>query len=295
MDWADAPFFLAIAETRSLAGAARRLGVNHSTVFRRLQSLEERMGVELFERSAQGYALTDAGEQILPLVQEAEQAVLAVERTVAGGDFRLTGQVRIATTPDLATAYLAPCAAAFHRLHPGIRTELTISDREYDFSRREADIALRVTAAPADSLAGRHVLSVPWVAAAGRRYLRQHPKPEKPADLSQHRLIGGDEDLRRLPAFTWLHQGFPAEQFTCAAGDLNTIAALAVAGMGVALLPADHLTAELTELFPVQPACASELWILTHPDLQRVARIRAFCDFLYGFLREEPRLQRFAR
>ena len=108
MDWAEAPFFLAVAETGSLAGAARRLGVNHSTVFRRLNGMEKRLGVRLFKRSAEGYALSEAGEQILPLVQEAEQSILAVERTVAGRDYRLTGHLRVTTTAHLATKYLAP-------------------------------------------------------------------------------------------------------------------------------------------------------------------------------------------
>ena len=295
MDWADVPFFLAVAETRSLAGAARRLGVNHSTAFRRLNGIEKGLGVRLFNRASDGYALTEAGEQILPLVQEAEQALLAVERTVAGRDYRLTGHLRVTTAANLATRYLAPCIAAFQREHPGIRMEIAVGDHDYDLGRREADLALRATTEPPAHLTGRHVLALPWMAMAGKRYLRQHARPEKMADLAQHRLIGSDEEFRRLPAFDWLHRHYPPEQFTCTAGDLNTMAALAVAGMGVAFLPADQADAELVELFALQPAVTTDLWILTHPDLRRVARIRAFSDFLAASLRDDARLRRFVK
>lgn len=295
MRWSDAPVFLAVAETGSLAGAARRLGVNHSTVFRRLNALERESGVRLFDRGAGGYALTEAGEQVLPLVQEAEQSILAVERTVAGRDYRLTGRVRITTAPQLATAYLAPCVAAFAREQPGIRVEIAVSDSEYDLGRREADLALRATPAPPPHLVGRHALSLPWFAMAGRKYLGRREKPRRMADLAGHRLVGSDEGFRRLPVFDRMHRTYPPDSFSCTAGDLNTMAALAIAGMGIAFLPADHARPGLVELFPLEPATATEIWILTHPDLRRVARIRAFSDFLFAFLRADPRLQRFAR
>ena len=134
--------------------------------------------------------------------------------------------------------------------------------------------------------------SIPWFAMAGKAYLRRRERPRRVADLAAHALIGSDEGFRRLPAFAWLHGNYSAEQFSCTAGDLNTMAALAIAGMGVALLPADHARTGLVELFPLEPAVRSDLWILTHPDLRRVARIRAFSDFLFDHLRAEPALNR---
>ena len=185
--------------------------------------------------------------------------------------------------------------AAFQREQPGIHIELAVGDQDYDLGRRDADLALRATSAPPPYLVGRQVLALPWFAMTGKRYLRQHARAEKMADLAQHRLIGGDEDFRRLPVFDWLHRHYPPEQFICTAGNLDTMAALAASGMGIAFLPGDQVDPDLVELFALQPPAATELWILTHPDLRRVARIQAFSDFLWRFLREEPRLKRFVK
>jgi DNA-binding transcriptional LysR family regulator len=295
MDWADVPYFLAVAEHRSLAAAARQLEVDHSTVFRRLNGLERRLGVRVFERGAEGYALTRAGEQILPLVQEAEQALLAVERTVAGRNFRLTGPLRVSAPTDLASRYLAPCAAAFQREHPGIRVEISVSEDASDVVRREADVALQAGSPPPPHLAATLAVSIPWYAMAGKRYLRQHARPEKMTDLAQHRLIGGSAALRRLSPFDWLDRNFLPEQFTCRAGDLGTVTSLAAAGMGVAFLPGDRADPEVVELFELQPPFSTELWILTHPDQQRAVRPASFAEFLRSALRGHPALKAFVR
>jgi DNA-binding transcriptional LysR family regulator len=295
MDWTDVPIFLAIAEHRSLAAAARQLEIDHSTVFRRLKGLERRLGVQVFERGAEGYALTPAGEQILPLVQEAEQALLAVERTVAGRNFRLTGPLHVSAPAQLAARYLAPCVAAFQREHPGIRADIAIGEEDLGAGRREADVALRANPPPASPHTARLVVAIPWFAVAGKRYLRQRARPEKMSDLAQHRLIGGSAGLGLLPAFNWLRQEFPPEQFTCTAGDFDTMASLAAAGMGIACLPGDQPGSDLVELFAMQPGFSTELWILVHPDPLHAARTNAFAEFLTKSLREHPALKPFAK
>lgn len=288
MDWADAPYFLAVAEHHSLGAAARQLEVDHSTVFRRLNALERRLGCRVFERAAGAYALTPAGEQILPLVQEAEQALLAVERTMAGRNFRLTGPLRVSAPAELAARYLAPCLAAFQREHPGIRMEIT-------GGQDEADVALCAGAPPAPHLAAEPAVSIPWFAMAGKRYLRQRDRPEKMADLAQHRVIGGAGALRRLPVFERMYREFRPEQFACTADDIGTMASLAATGMGIAFLPGDQSDPDLVELFALQPSVSTELWVVVRPDQQRAARTSIFSEFLANSLREHPSLKRFAK
>ena len=293
IDWNDLPYFLAVADEGSLARAASRLGVNHSTVFRRINGMEQRLRARLFERLPDGYRLTAAGTEILPLVREADESIQAVGRAVAGKDVQLNGQIRITTAPDLARLLVAPCVAAFRRDFPGIRVEVTVSDSDYDLGRREADLALRATPRPPEHLVGRKVTDLPWYAWAAPAYLKECGRPSGMDELASHRLIGSDEGFRRLPVFAALHSRFGPDAFAATASDLSTMAALAASGIGVVLLPFDSTGGpgphggRLERLFPLEPRFASALWILTHPDLRHVARIRALAQFLFDFLRED--------
>jgi DNA-binding transcriptional LysR family regulator len=293
IDWNDLPYFLAVANEGSLARAASLLGVNHSTVFRRINGMEQRLQARLFERLPDGYRLTAAGTEILPLVREADESIQAMGRVVAGKDVQLSGQIRITTAPDLARLLVAPCLAAFRRDCPGIRVEVTVSDSDYDLGRREADLALRATPRPPEHLVGRKVRVLPWHAWAAPAYLEECGRPTGMDDLASHRLIGSDEGFRRLPVFAALHGRFGQDAFAATASDLSTMGALAASGIGVAFLPFDSTGGpgehggRLERLFQLEPRFASSLWILTHPDLRHVARIRALAQFLFDFLRED--------
>ncbi len=289
-DWNDLRFFIAIAESGNLARAAARLRVNHSTVFRRLQALEVRLGVRLFERLPEGYLLTGAGEQALKDARAAEAAVSDLQRKIAGKDVSPAGLVRLTTAPKLATDFVAPALGVMAQRHPDIRVELLVSDSDYDLGRREADLALRATDHPPEHLSGRKVTTVSWWVMAGEAYLERHAPPRSMAELADHALIGGDEGFDRLPVFRRLRREFASDRFTATSNDLSTMAAMARAGLGLAVLPMDQDGPGLVALFPLQPAYSSGLWLLTHPDLRRVARVRAAARFLFEHLRRDPRL-----
>jgi DNA-binding transcriptional LysR family regulator len=289
-DWNDLPFFLAIARHGNLNRAAAALEVNHSTVFRRVNGMEERLGARLFERLPEGYSLTPAGEQILAHAQHAEDAVHALRRSVAGRDAMLTGQIRMTAAPDLARHFVAPGLVEFARRQPGIRVELAVGDSDYDLGRREADLALRATPRPPEHLVGRHVAGLTWRAYASEDYLGARGRPASSADLGEHALIGSDEGLARVAVFADLRRRFPPQQFAATSNDLGCMAALAAAGLGIAFLPFTPARYDLVPLFDVTPPHRSELWILTHPDLRGTARIRLLADFLFEWLRRDPRL-----
>jgi len=294
MDWDHLRFFLAVARTGSLAAAARALNVNHSTVFRRINAFEADLGARLFERLPEGYALTALGETVLGQATRVDESIAALSRSAAGGDYRLTGDIRMTTAPNLATAFVVPALSSFRARYPGIRVEIAVSDTDYDLARRQADLALRATPAPPEYLVGRRVASMPWFAFGNRRYLRKRrPAPLSVPDLAQHELIGADQGFRRIPAFDWLHRRFPRERFVATASDLNTIAAMIAAGLGIGILPADQSRKGLVRLFALEPSFTSELWLLTHPDLRNVARIKAFADYLFEALRADTRVAEF--
>jgi DNA-binding transcriptional LysR family regulator len=294
MDWDHLRFFLAVARTGTLAGAARALDVNHSTVFRRIRAFETDLGARLFERLPEGYVLTALGETVLAEAQRVDEAVAGLTRSVAGGDYRLTGDIRVTTAPNLATQFVAPALAGFRAQYPGIRVEISVGDSDYDLARRQADLALRATPAPPEYLVGRRVVRVPWFAFGSRRYLgKRRPVPRRAADLADHDLIGADQVFRRLPALDWLHRLFPREQIVATASDLNTIAALIASGLGIGVLPADQSGKGIERLFMLEPSFTSDLWLLTHADLRNVARIKAFSDHLFQELRADTRVAEF--
>lgn len=275
LNWNDVPLLLAIAETGSLAGAARALGVNHSTVFRRLQALEDTLGLALFERRPDGYRLTEAGSEVLPDAELARDAVDRLSRRAAGRDLSPTGRVRLTTAPDLARRVVAEALVRLADRHPGIRVDVVVSDSDQDLARREADIALRATRTPPDELVGRHLVDVDWwfqgpVGAA---------LPTDPLDGSS-RLVGASDGMLRVQAFRALQEAAPEEAFSAWAGSLDAMAALARAGLGLALLPSNYRDEGLERCARFEAAEPSALWLLFHPDLRAVARVRALEEVL---------------
>ncbi len=289
-DWNDVQVFLAISRGGSLAAAARTMKVNHSTVFRRLNAFEDALGVRLFERLPSGYALTPEGESIRAEAEAVEGNVIALERKIAGRDFALRGDIRITTPHGLAIGFIAQYLPDFIARYPGIRIEIAASDSDFDLNRREADIALRATTQPPEHLVGRQVASLCWWVYGGTTYIERMGRPTGMDELAQHRLIGADSAFQRLPVFAWLQKNVPDDAIVARAGDLDTMAALAREGVGLALLPSDQHLPDLQRLFPVEPRFTGQLWLLTHPDLRHVARIKAFMEFLTERLKNDPRL-----
>ena len=276
MDWNDLRFFLAISDTGTLAGAARALAVNHSTVFRRLNALEADLDVRLFERVPEGYVLTPAGERMRELGRTADNAISDIERELAGRDLAPTGVVRLTTAPNLARTVVPEALRRLRRSYPGIVVEVTVGDHDYDLGRREADLALRATSSPPGTLIGRRLMKLDWWVCA--RKASRAKKPSSPAELAGHALIGADASMMRLKAFQWLADNF-GDQIVARSNDLSTMAAMALAGIGLAVLPSDQTDPQLERLFRV-PESGGELWLLTHPDLRNVRRIRAVWDEL---------------
>jgi DNA-binding transcriptional LysR family regulator len=290
-DWNDLRDLLAIARAGSLAGGARTLGVNHSTLFRRLNACEARLGVRVFDRRAEGYVLTRAGEAIRAHAEVAENAVQELARQVAGRDFRLAGELRLTTAPSLAQDYVAPLLPTFRKAYPDIRVELAVGDHDFDLTRREADLALRATRQPPPNLVGRRLADLPWFACAAPAYLRRRGTPATVDDLDGHDLIGADRSFQRVSVFDWQQRRFADERIVARSNDLNTMAAMDEAGLGIALLPIDQQRRRLRRLFRLDPRFTGGLWLLTHPDLRHTARVRALSDFLADALRAEGRLR----
>ncbi len=278
----------AIGEAGTLAGAARRLGVDHSTAFRRLGALEKRLGVRLFERARDGYTPTPAGEAAIATATSLLEGLAALERQLAGEDLRPSGVVRITTT-DTLVDFVAPGLAAFRSAHPEITLELVAANAFFTLTRRDADVAIRPSLAVPDHLVGRRLAAIAMAPYAAPAYLAGRGETRS---LEAHDWLGLDESLAHLGASTWMGQHVPPERIVFRSSSLLALQAAARAGLGVAPLPCylgDADTA-LSRLGPAIPEMASALWLLTHPDLRRVARVRAFLGFMAPWLEQRREL-----
>jgi DNA-binding transcriptional LysR family regulator len=271
--WEDLGLIRAIAAEGSLSAAARRLEVDHSTAFRRLGALEVRLGVRLFERARDGYAPTPAGEIAIAGAERLIAEIGALELRLAGEDLRPSGTVRLTTT-DTLVELLAPILAVFRAAHPEIAIELVVSNAFLTLTRRDADVAVRPARDAPDHLVGRRIGPI-GSAVYGRPDLLA-------ADPATQDWIGFDDSLAHLDTARWLAAAVPASRIALRCDTLVGMRDLARAGVGLALLPCLLGDGDPVLARREAPGLVSSasLWLLTHPDLRRVGRVRAVLDFL---------------
>lgn len=279
LDWNDLRYVLAVIDEGSLARAARALGVNHTTVLRRIATFEAQLGVRLFERKPSGYVATPAGEELAEAARGMRDRVHELERRLVGQDLRLTGTVRVTTTDTLAQAVIPPILAEIVRGHPGVQLELTTTTALLSLTKRDADLAVRPTAKPPPNLVGRRVAPVAFALYAAPGYLARVPAKR---ELARHTWLGPDDSLASTTVARWMARAVPASQIALRVDTLTALAHAATAGIGVVALPCylgDSLPG-LRRVRGVIPEMASELWVLTHEDLRGTARIRMVGDAL---------------
>ena len=274
---------LAVHRAGGLTGAAKALGIDHSTAFRRLNALEARLGVRLFERLPGGsYEATAAGERVAAAAERMEDEALALDRDIAGRDHRLSGRLRVTSSETLAYRELTRHLAIFRRAHPGIVVELVVDNRVLSLSRREADIALRPVRPGEGDLWGRKLADIAWTLYGAKDHVEANNTAlASPDDLGHQAVIGWEETAVGIQAAEWLSRTVRAESFVYRTNSLVNQMTAAKAGIGLALLPCylgdrdPDLARALAD--PVADL-AGELWIVTHSDLKGTARVRAFFE-----------------
>ena len=282
-EWSDLQHFLAVARHGSTLAAARALGVNQSTVHRRLAEFERRVGHPLVGRHPTGYRLTELGEELLPYAQSVENAVIALERRIDGLDTGLEGTIRL-TCPEPIVARLtaSPLLEKFHERYPGLRIEFAMSDRYLDLSRGEADVALR-SGYPEDlDLVGRKIADSVWAVYASQSYVQHHGRPQSAADLANHLLVGFDGTMANHRASKWLAAIAPTASVAARNNSVLGVLLAVKSGVGVAPLPTTiaDTEAELVQVLPPVPELARGWYLLAHPHLRHTPRVSAFFDFI---------------
>jgi DNA-binding transcriptional LysR family regulator len=273
MDWDDLRYFLAVARSGSTIAAARGIGVNQTTVARRIAELERVVGTRLFERHREGYRLRADGEALRQAAEQAEAGVQAFTAQ-AGALGRGVGRLRVTTNEPLANVILAPAIQAFRTERPDVHIDLVISPRRLDLAAGEADIALRAAPEPGGpNLIARRVGDANWGAYCSEDYARRHGAPAGLDDLGGHTILVIDDPsgrrLERLSRPAAVRFG----------ETLNDLCVEVRAGLGVASLPCvlgDSL-AGFVRCF-VQPEPVTPLWIAYHERLRGAPEVRAFVD-----------------
>lgn len=294
LNWDDLKHFISVARAGSLARAAEMLGVNHSTVFRRINNLEQALGAKLFTRLSEGYQLSEEGKDVLKYVDEMSARVNDIQRLLDNQNEELRGPVRLTAPHNLAYRFLPGYIQDFQAIYPEININLLVTNADCDLSRREADLAIRASSAPPDYLVGQRLFSLGWSAYAAPAYLERFGHPAGEAELADHRVISAHVDLTFLPAFRWLDKNVPADNIVARSNDLVSMSALAVTGIGIAVLPDDQAKPELERLFKVDFAQTSDIWALIHPDMKRCRRLKVFRDYLIRRFREDSLFRKLA-
>lgn len=288
LEWNDLSLILAVGRAGSLSGAARHLGVNHSTVFRRLGAIESRTGVRFFDRLPSGYQMTEAGEAAASCAERIESEVHVLGREILGQDTRLRGHIRVTAMETMAALVLPGPLADFSRRHRGLSIEIGGTAAALDLSRREAEVAIRATRKAPDASFGRKICKFRFGLYSTPDYLEANR--DVPVQEMDWCVLRGIEGWM-VPSVFKRAEDFNARVRLTGASIVSVVEAVA-SGAGITLLPsyAGALDDRLVQHGEFLERLTLDLWVLTHPDLKETVRVRALMDFLYEVLLERKEM-----
>ena len=281
-DWNDLRYFLAVAREGSTIGAANALKVNQSTVQRRLTALEEAIGSQLIERTPTGYRLTEKGLALRPHADAVEAAVEAFRRQLASFETVLTGTIRVTAPEGIAYLILTPLLEKFHTRHPGLKVDVILTDQILDLSKGDADVALRAAPLADSALIGRKISDLAWGFYASRSYAERHGVMTRPEDINRYALIQFDRELADIEVSRWLRTVATDATIATRCSSVSGALLIVKSGVGVALLPSyiGDVESDLVRMLGPLKEPLTACYMLTHPDLHKTPRVRAFFDFM---------------
>jgi molybdate transport repressor ModE-like protein len=290
MDWDHFRVFLAVARDGQLSAAARRLGVNHTTVARRLDALEAELGAALFERRPTGCVLTEAGERLIPLAERIEIETRAAFMAVSSGETEISGTVRVGAPDGLGNSFLARELGLFAEQHPGITVELVPLPVKFSVSRREADLVIELSRPTTGRLVATRLVDYTLGVYAAEGYVANHGQPASFDDLAGHRLVTSIDDYTYSSALDYAAtlQAYSKRLYRCAGATSQFEAICAGAGIGVLH---DFMALDAVGLVRILPelSFSRTYWLVGHPGATSIAAIAACRRFLVETFRRQRR------
>ena len=274
VNWDNLRYVFMVANKGSIAAAARVLGVNRTTVLRRINAFQDNLNCRIFVRSGSGYVLTPEAEKMINAAREVENTLFDMQREIVGRELKLEGEVRATTTDSFVVSLLGPHLASFQKKHPYIVVNLLSSNSVLDLNRRDADVAIRPTQSPDPNLIGHRLCDLE-LGVYARPDLINHQEEINIFDLN---WVGLDDSFTGTQILNWYRSEIKPESVTMRCDSFVTLRMAAENGLGLALLP--HFLGDSSDKLIRLDAQTAELttglWILTHPDLIRSARVHAF-------------------
>lgn len=276
LSWDDLRIILAVGKNGALAPAAEMLGVNSSTIARRLSKVEENLGVTLFDRRRTGYVSTAPGEELMALAERVEVDVVSVARRVSGHLQGEAGDLRITTSDSILLYFLTPIIASFKAQNPGVRVDVTVGNSPLNLTRGESDVAVRVTDSPPENLFGRKVATIAWAPYVGLpNSVSTWPGTDA---LYDRQWVSYGGKLSGLKASQFVDERVHHDNIGYRTDSVAGAAAAIAAGLGVGYLPCmvGDLSPDLIRIGAIERELKDELWLLTHPEIRKSGRICAF-------------------
>ncbi|EYD77160.1 transcriptional regulator, LysR family [Rubellimicrobium mesophilum DSM 19309] len=278
-DWNDVRLFLTVARSGSTRAAAQDLGLNQTTVARRMEVLERCLGLRLFDRTTRGHRLTEQGQALCEAAQPMREAAEALSRRAEVLGRSLQGTIRVSAAEVVFSHLVAPIVAEFRREHPEVRIEYDSSEGFVDLAAGEADLAFRAMVAPDDErLVARKLADVAWAVYCSRAYAATHGMPESIEAVRAHAVVAFTGPVGERPGDLWFMSHADPAQVAGRSNTVSNLTGVLRAGIGVGCLPCFHADAEpmLLRCFPPPPEMTTAIWLLTTPERRKVPRIEAF-------------------
>lgn len=291
LDWDDLHTLIAVARAGSLAGAATALGTHRSTILRRIDRLEARLGMRVFDRTPQGLVLTAAGERVAAQVERMADAADEVLQSADADHGRPVGNIRLAATFNLGFGPLPKVIGRFRAAFPEITVEVigtldgysTIHPDQFDIALRtlEGDVAKH------EQMVGRRLGRLPLAVYGGKSYFTSRPIPRSLKALRQHKLLLSSGALSNLSGSRWFEGSLKSNAVAYRASSMLLLLAAVREGLGLACLPCYLCEGDsrLVRAFDVPKERCADLWVLRHAHSRDNARLRVFADFLASELR----------
>lgn len=283
LQWDDVRYFLELARIGSLSGTARKLGVEHSTVSRRVEALEHSLGIRLFDRLPKGWSLTAEGETLVAQAMRLDEEAQTFAR-VALGVSSLQGTVRISAPPVLAGHFLVPRLAELRAQWTSIDLEVVGESRDANLARGEADLAIRMSRPNAPGLVARCIGEMRYGLYAAHGYTSRSE--------AEWEFLGYEDSLSQVPQQRWLNQIAGDRRFILRSNDLVALLNAARVGLGIAVLPHFLAAGDMALRLVPEPVCPSvrQIWLVMHPDVKRSHRVRLVADLLADLVEKAQEL-----
>jgi DNA-binding transcriptional LysR family regulator len=280
-NWDEIRTAYQVARMGTVSGAAEVLGVHHATVIRHIDALETSLGAKLFQRHARGYTATEAGQDLLSIAGVADDQFTQLAGRIKGRGDEVTGDL-IVTSLGVLSPLLVPTIAAFQERHPDLHVRLVSDTRLFRLEYGEAHVAIRAGKLPdqPDNVV-QPFFNQTLRLVASKAYLEKYG-PLTDDTLGQHRFVGPNEETPRAPYYRWLKENIPDTNIVFRASDMRAVKEAVIAGVGIGFIAGwDHnRTDDLVDMLPPMEEWSAKIWLVTHMDLHRTAKVQSFVRHL---------------